>query len=180
MISTSTLSQELLAAVEKINALESSEEDKSLALASLYRANKRNDLAIETLQKIVDSGKQNASFYLTLGSFYELESLNEQAVRYYEEALRTATATNSVEEQIVAKVGLAKVQPTNSRLLQEAQTDFDALPQSTLESKGEEQLKKLISGEQSVNAALLGGCGDCGFNKMWSGFGVSKRCLSCL
>lgn len=164
--------------------MDSAEEDKALTLAIQYYQKDQNDKAIETLKKLVDSGNQNPYIYLILGGFCECESLHESTEDYCKQALKLAISQESLEEQIAAKVALAKIKSINGSeerncWLKEATADFDILPQSIRESDDGESLRSLISGEQQLLLSVLGECGDCGPDRQWVGFGRSRRCIPC-
>lgn len=162
--------------------MDSAEEDKSLALAIQHYEKRQNDKVIETLKKLVDSGCQNPSIYLILGSFCECDPLNESAEDYCKKALELAISQESLEEQIAAKAALAKIKSMNgseeerNRWLKEATADFDSLAQS-IDDGG--RLRSLISGEQQLLLSVLGECGDCGPDRQWVGFGRNRRCIPC-
>lgn len=181
---TNNLSPELLAAVEKINQLQLEEDIKALALTILYKEQSRNDLAIEALEKLVNSGSQSGSTYLILGSLCEHECLNERAEKYYEEALKLAISAEIPEEQIAAKVGIGKIKSLKgleegNQWLKEAKVNFDDWEQLTSGSEDGERLRSLIVGEQQILFALLGQCGDCGPGLQWTGIGINRRCIPC-
>ena len=95
--------------LKSLQARKLSEEDYAISLAQLYlRENLLAD-AIHTLEELTHTDPKNALAYGALGETYSYAGLNDLAQKYYKQALTHAIASQNLEYEAAAKLGLAQV-----------------------------------------------------------------------
>ncbi|MEQ8995232.1 MAG: tetratricopeptide repeat protein [Coleofasciculus sp. B1-GNL1-01] len=124
---------------EKIQAIaqsDLSEAAQALAMADVYFEEDLDSEAIAILESLVQSGSQTVQVYQLLGDLYAHEGLNLLAQERYEQAIELAIASENIEGQAKAQVGLAEVMimlgktEQAIRLFNQAQAGYEALGDS--------------------------------------------------
>lgn len=122
----------LRAELDKINE-STGNEAISLRKARTLIKYAANSEAIEVLEACVEEESLNTEIYLTLGELYEFVDLNFIALSSYEKALDLAGTSESLDEQIVALEGIARISQQlgdknkSELLLKEAEAKFRIL-----------------------------------------------------
>lgn len=96
--------------VKKITDLKLSVDEEALELANLYFGEKYGLLAkaTEILEQRIAAASQTSEIYVTLGNLYLVVGLCSFAEEQYRKALALINPEIELEEQIIAKAGLAK------------------------------------------------------------------------
>ncbi|MFP5269139.1 tetratricopeptide repeat protein [Coleofasciculus sp.] len=124
---------------EKIEAIAQSdmpEAAQALTMADVYFEEDLDSEAIAILESLVKSGSQTVQVYQLLGDLYAHKGLNLLAQERYEQAIELAIASEDIEGQAKAQVGLAEVmimlgKPEQAiRLFNQAQAGYEALGHS--------------------------------------------------
>lgn len=97
------------AATERIASENLTDEEKTLAIATLFIGQGLIAPAIEKLESAVANGSQTAAIYYTLGNLYAQLELFYQAEENYLKAVQWSTNTRDLEAQAVAATKLAEV-----------------------------------------------------------------------
>jgi len=122
--------------IDAIAQLELSPEDQALAMADVYFNEDLHSSAIAILESLVKSGSETVAVYQLLGDLYGHEGLNLLAQERYEQAIEFAIASEDMEGQAAAQVGLAEVmnmlgEPEQAiRLFNQAKAGYEALGDS--------------------------------------------------
>lgn len=98
--------QEVRAAIEKIDKLDLSKEEKAFRMSDVYKNKELNAETIELLESLVREGSQNAKVYRLLGNIYWKQGLIDFAKVRYETAVRLATTAQDSKELEAAQTGL--------------------------------------------------------------------------
>lgn len=163
-------------------------ETELLSNAKYLLENDEIEQAIQTLEKVSNSGCQtSALFALTLADIYKNKSIIEikedfrEAKENYTKAIERAEATRDSEVLIVAKAELADC------WLREARAEFGNLETRKQGNQLEERLKELFQFDAQQNKLFLasGGCQPCPPNSgstklgLWAWKGGVMACYSC-
>ena len=120
---------------KKITDLELTDDEEALELAHLYFGKKYGLVAkaTELLEERIAAGSQTSEIYVTLGNLYQVGGLYDLAEARYRTALDLAKPKQELEEQIIAKAGLAQIltsmgnEEEANRLMQERASNIKAL-----------------------------------------------------
>ncbi len=97
--------------VTQITALGLSVDEEALELANLYFGGKYGLIAKATdiLEQRIAAGSQTSEVYVTVGNLYRVVGLYSLAEKRYRKALALIKPGMELEEQIIAKAGLAEI-----------------------------------------------------------------------
>lgn len=95
-------------AVEKIDKLDLSKEEKAFRMSDVYKNQELNSEMREMLEELVIEGSQKAKIYRLLGDIYLRQGLIDFAKSRYEIAVRLATTAQDSKELAAAETGLNK------------------------------------------------------------------------
>ena len=120
---------------KEITDLELTDDEEALELAHLYFGKKYGLVAkaTEILEQRITAGSQNSEIYVTHGNLCLAVGLCDLAEARYKKALEKMQPEQELEEQIIAKAGLAEIcklkgnEKEADRLMQEREDDLKAL-----------------------------------------------------
>ncbi len=116
--------------IAKLKQQKLSQEAEGIGLAHLYESYNLKAEAIELLEGLVKQGNQTVAVYQILGDLYLQVGLIQQAKSPYLQAFELAKASEDLEGQAEAQIGLGQVESQKTEAIEwltQAQTNYQKL-----------------------------------------------------